>query len=607
MSLVHGAIRRPWRIQVADIVAGATPAPLIVPIAVALWIESVSRIDVPRLDDYGLPPALPVTWYLALALLLGGAVAELHADAPRPAVVALYAAAIVLVLYGTVPLLTETPQYTWTYKHIGVTRFFELHGHTDPSVDIYNHWPGFFALAALASQVAGMPNPVAYAAWAEVVFAGLGGLMVAAAAHVTVGSARVAGAAALIFILGNWIGQSYFAPQALAFTFTMGLLVIVLAHRDRAHGRIATFLVLGAQRITRTRQLSDSVSVGGRLSKKAIASILLVDAVLIPTHQLTPYIVLLSLGCLMVLGMVRPRWILAVMTVMTLAYLAVNATYLQEHFKLFTGLNPLSNLQHSTGGYGSDPMPGVHFAGYAGLALTCLVWVGAAAATWSLARRGLAARALPLLALALAPCAIFFGQNYAGEAVYRVTLFTTPWCSILIAWALCLLPHPRLRLAITGGTVGVMAVLFVLAFLGQATINLIQEGEAKASDAIYERGRPGAVIMPAAPNFPTRYGPRYDLFVAGAGDRPNLMRLPQFRYRPLGASAIPAIIRETTKYSPNAYLVFSTSMENYARIFRLTPPGAIHDLEVAIARSPRFRLWYGNQDARVYELVPGRR
>jgi hypothetical protein len=329
--------------------------------------------------------------------------------------------------------------------------------------------------------------------------------------------------------------------------------------------------------------------------------------VLIPTHQLTPYIVLLNVGCLMVLGMVRPRWVLAVMTVMTLAYLAVNARYLQENYQLFTGLNPLSNLQHSTGGYGSEPMPGVHFAGRAGLALTSLVWVGAAVAAWSLARRGLAARALPLLALALAPFAIFFGQNYAGEAVYRVTLFTTAWCSILIAWALCLLPRPRLRLAVTGGTLGVMAVLFVLAFLGQATINIIQEGEAKASDVIYAHGRPGSVVMPVAPNFPTRYGPRYDLFVAGTGDRPNLLRIPQFRYRPLGASTIPAIIRETTKYSPNAYLVFSTSMENYARIFRLTPPGAIHNLEVAIARSPRFRLWYGNSDARVYELVRPRR
>jgi hypothetical protein len=600
---MQGAIRRSSRTAAADVLGRTSTALLIVPVAVALWILSVSAVDVSSLDDYGLPPALPAPWYLALALLIGGAVAALHADAPRPVAVALYLAAIVFVLYGTVPLLTKVPQYTWTYKHIGVTRYFEAHGHTDPSLDIYHHWPGFFALAALASRVAGLPNPVSYAAWAEVLFAGLGALISAAAARVIVGSGRVAGAAALIFIITNWIGQSYFAPQALAFTLTMALLVILLAHRRAVDGRVAAFLVRGAQRITRTPQLADSGSLSRRLPKASIVTVLLIDAVLIPTHQLTPYVLLVSVGVLVALDMVRPRWILAVMALLTLAYLAVNAKYLQENFQLFTGLNPFKNLEHSTGGYGGDPLPGVHFAGRAGLALTSLLFVGAAVATWSLGRKGLAARALPVIALAAAPWAIFFGQNYGGEAVYRATLFATPWCSILIAWALALMRRPRLRLAVTGGSLGVMAILFVLAFLGQATINIIQEGEARASNALYARARPGSVIMPVAPNFPTRYGARYELFVAGVGDRPNLLRLPRFRYRPLGRSTIPAIIAETTKYSPNAYLVFSTSMENYARIFRLTPPGAIHDLELAVAQSPRFRLWYGNEDARVYQLV----
>jgi hypothetical protein len=616
MSAVHGTVRRfavtrrghrEWRIDPAAVLASTGGALLVVSIAMALWVWSVSAVDISRLDDYGLPPALPLRWYLALALLLGGAVAALRAEAPRPMVLGLYAVGIVFVLYGTVPLLTKVPQYTWTYKHIGVTRFFEVHGHTDPSLDIYNHWPGFFALAALVSRVVGMPNPAAYAAWAEVVFAGLGALMVAAAARVAVGSPRVAGTAAFLFILGNWIGQSYFAPQALAFTLTMALLVIVLEHRGHADGRIAAFVLRCGERITKRPQLPDPASPSTRLRKPSIVWILLIDAILIPTHQLTPYMALLSVGALMALGMVRPRWVLAVMTLLTLAYLAINAKYLQDNYQLFTGLNPLGNLQHSTGGYGSEPLPGVHFAGHAGLVLTSLIWGGAAVATWSLARRGLAARALPLVALAVAPYAIFFGQNYEGEAVYRVTLFTTPWCSILIAWALSLLPRPRLRLALTGGTLGIMAILFVLAFLGQATINIIHKGEAQASDYLYAHARADSVIMPIAPNFPTRYGPRYSVFVAGVGDRPNLVSLPQFRHRPLGPRTIPGIIRETKKYSPHAYVVFSTAMETYARIFRLTPPGAIHDLELAVARSPRFRLWYGNKDARIYELVHPRR
>src|SRR5829696_4993289 len=142
-SVLQGVMRRVSRMEAAEVLARTSSPLLIVPVAMLLWISSVSAVDVSSLDDYGLPPALPVTWYLALALLIGGALAALHADTPRPLVVALYAAAIVLVLYGTVPLLTKVPQYTWTYKHIGVTRYFESHGHDDPSLDIYHHWPGF--------------------------------------------------------------------------------------------------------------------------------------------------------------------------------------------------------------------------------------------------------------------------------------------------------------------------------------------------------------------------------------------------------------------------------------------------------------------------------
>jgi hypothetical protein len=588
----------------AELAGSISAVVLILPTALLLWIFSLSAVDVGTLDDYGLTTALPVTWYVALAGLVGGTILVLRAQQPRGVLLALYAGALVAMLYATVPLVSEAPQYSWVYKHIGVTRYLELHGQTNPQLDIYNRWPGFFALAALASRAAGMPNPVTYAAWAEPFFAGLSAVLVAAAARAVVASTRVAGTAAVVFLLANWVGQSYFAPQALGFVLGLAIIVVILRYRRPLGGPVARLLVRAAERVGGAQQ-PDAGSGHSRLPVPAIAAVLGLDAVLVPTHQLTPYILLLSVMALIALGVVRPRWIVGVMAIFTAGYLALNLGYVQEHFQLLTSLDPFRNVEHSTG-YGDNPLPGIAFAGMAGRGLTFAMWLGAICAVAWLARRGLMARALPVVVLAVAPFALAFGQSYGGEISFRVTLFSLPWSSILIAWGLSTIPHRRVRLALTGATLAALAALFVPAFLGLATINLIGEGEVKASDALDAHAPAHAVLMPAAPNFPTRYGPGYDRFIGSVDTRPNILQVRSFRNRPLGPRDVPAVIAQILHYGPTGFLIFSTSQENYARMFQLTPPGALHNLERAVARSPRFRLWYGNPDARIYELVRGR-
>ena len=69
------------------------------------------------------------------------------------------------MIHGTAPLLFAEPRYAWTYKHIGVVQYINLHGALDASIDIYHNWPGFFALAAWFGRIAGINTPLAYAAW----------------------------------------------------------------------------------------------------------------------------------------------------------------------------------------------------------------------------------------------------------------------------------------------------------------------------------------------------------------------------------------------------------------------------------------------------------
>jgi hypothetical protein len=593
-------------VGMTEAIRSTNGAVVIIPASLTAWGLSLGAVDVSRLGQYGLLPALPIGWYAALAGLLGGAVMALRAEKPRTLVLSAYMAAIVVVLYGTVPAVSAVPQYSWVYKHIGVTRFLELHGHVNRSVDIYNRWPGFFAVSALASRVAGMPNPVAFAGWAEPVFAGLAALFVGSIAQTVVGSIRVAATAALLFILSNWVGQSLYAPQSLAFILNLFVLLLVLRHRSGAHGPIARFLVRAAEMVARRPQDPDFGAGTGRPPRSFAVIVLFTDAVLIPTHQLTPYMLLFSVACLSALGVMQQRWLLLPMLALTLGYLGWNWHYVEQNFGVFSSLNPFSNVQHAAD-YGGNPMPGIQLAGRAGRSLSFLMWLGALASCWWLARKALFRKALPLVALTVAPFAAIFGQNYGGEIALRVTLFTIPSCSILIAWGLETIRNKNLRTALLATALFATAAIFIPASpMGQAELDHISKGEVQASEALYVSAPPDSVLMTVGPNFPVRYGPRYDRFTGEIDDRPTILRGREFQHRPLGARDLPPIIKLIRRYSPHGYLVFSKAQDTYARMYRLTPRGALADLEAAVARSPRFRLWYRNQDAQIYQVLPVR-
>jgi hypothetical protein len=182
----------------------ALPALLVA--GVTLWVISLSHIHLTSLGTYGLPPALPITWYVGLGALVGGAVIAIWGvEHPRPWVIACFLLAVTLVLYMTIPSVATEPQYSWVYKHIGVARFIEAHGYTQGSVDIYNRWPGFFAAVAVIAQLAGRNDPTTFATYAEPMYALLAVLLVAAIGWSVTHDRRVAGSAALIFLLSNWV------------------------------------------------------------------------------------------------------------------------------------------------------------------------------------------------------------------------------------------------------------------------------------------------------------------------------------------------------------------------------------------------------------------
>lgn len=148
--------RRGHAIQVTRVISGVTAgegatrvvSPLAVPAlrrallaiapvapltaALVLWSLSLLAIDVDLLGEYGLLRELPLAWYVALGALVLGAATAASARRPTGWVIAAYVAAVVIVVYATVPLVAEAPRFAWTYKHIGVTRLTGLEGGSSP-------------------------------------------------------------------------------------------------------------------------------------------------------------------------------------------------------------------------------------------------------------------------------------------------------------------------------------------------------------------------------------------------------------------------------------------------------------------------------------------
>ena len=572
-------------------------------LALVVWALSLRAIDVTGLGKLGLPPELPLGWYLSFSVLvLGGTMACWHSRS-SPWLTAAYVLGLVVVVYATVPLVSDAPHYPWVYKHIGVSRFIEAGGGIDSSVDIYNRWPGLFALGAGFAEWAGL-DPLRYAAWAEPAFATAKVLLVAAVAYTVSRDRRVAGYSALLFAVGNWIGQSYFAPQPVA--WIMGLTVVLLLMRQFATGDVNAFVGRVTARVFKAGQSVTPLSE--RLPWRdgwVVAGILVINSAVVVTHQLTPYLLLLQLGALAVVGALRSRWVLVAMGVTTVAYLVPQFDYVQKNFGFFSGANPGQNIKTD-----SATLAGLSFFNrHAGGILSAFLILLMLGAAMRLARLGRARLAVPIVILGLAPFAMLFGNNYGGEASLRIFLFSSPWRDMAVALAIATLAAARVRMVAALGVSAVIATLFVPAFYGGEHVRHIPESEVDAAEHFYANAPAGSVLMLAAPQFPMKVGARYPVMRGpeAADDRPNIVGEKEFQERPLGIADVPAVIGAMRQFSRRAgFLVFATTGLGFARFYNIAPPGELERLERVVARSPRFTLWYRNDDTRIYRVALGR-
>ncbi len=472
-------------------------------IGLGAWAFGVTQLRPSAIGDYGLLASANVFFLLGLALLMVGFVLELARSAPRGWLLTLDLIGLIVAIHATVPIIFGgTPEYAWVYKHVGIISSFAHSGRlTDPG-NIYDQWPALFAAVAAISSLAHV-NTLSFAAWAPLAFELADALLLFAIFRLLVSERRVAFLAVALYEgMIAWVGQDYLSPQAFGYLLWLAVALIILrwlrapAPEPGAGGRLARLrapLVAGMAAVPKTTR------------SQRLVAIVLVTAIyfaIVAAHQLTPYAVLAGVGALALADLLRPRWLVVLLAAVAAAYLAPRYNLIANNFGgLFSGGNPIQNASGARG---------THHAG--GEALTAQSVRALAAGMWLLAlgtvvqRRKALGRVLIPALLAFSPFVILGAQSYGGEAIYRVFLFSAPWCALLIAGALFELRLPR-RLPIRWPLTAAICVAALFAGLqglyGPVSVNAFTGSELSASRWLYAHAPKGSLIVLPVDNFPT--------------------------------------------------------------------------------------------------------
>jgi O-antigen/teichoic acid export membrane protein len=565
--------------------------------ALAAWLVSLARTDVTSVGEFGLLGTIDPLFLVAVVAALAGFVVEVRRPgAPRRLVLAAYLGLAILLVHATTPLLLEEPQYAWTYKHVGVIEYVLAHGYVAGGPDIYQQWPAFFTAVAALADLLGV-SALAAAPWAPVVFTVLSSTLVAALARTLGGDVRVVWSAAMAFVCITWVGQDYLAPQGLAFVLALGIFYLVLRYLRPGAGSRQP----GHPQWTRMA---------------AIVLVALTTAVLSATHQLSPYLVAAVVAAFVVARLVRPWWVALIVGAIPVLYLVPRYGFVTGSFNLLDGFDLFANASGNGGEWGST---GQAVSAVVVRTLSLSVWAGAAWAVWRAGRQWRTPSVLAPAIGAVVPFGLLLAQSYGGEAIYRVFLFSAPWCALLLAgrWGPL---APRAVAASVAGRLGLRRVLgtaAVVVFTALALLSTVQgrhgqlmvdrqaPAEVEAARHLYAHAQPGATIILATPNFPSRLAANYGEFNRTVvGPDPDLVPGAGLRDATLNAQYLPVIesYAESIPGSPT-YLVVGDGMRRYATYFGALPDGSLDTLERALDRDPQWTVWYDNGEVTIYERL----
>ena len=600
-----------WRVVAADVL-GAAPLAA----GLGLWTVALQHVDLGSMTDFGLLSVLPRTMYAALAAVTIGFFVALGRKVVREWILGLHVLALIAIVHGTPAILYGTLRYAWAWKHVGIVDYIDRHGSVNPDISFlaaYHNWPGFFALVAMFTRLAGLHSALAVASWGPVFFNVLSLLALLMIFRALTDDRRLRWFAVWLFFVANWIGQDYFSPQAFAYFLYLTLIGVCLtwfklaAPSEASLGRwlrsrrLAGLVRAVLVRADETAPPSESVTPLQRVGLTAL--VVGLAAVIVSSHQLTPLMLLLALTALVVFQRINLRHLPLVVAVLTAGWIAYGAVgFLRGN--LYWVVDSIGQAQNNASAtlinLGSASHGQVVVA-EVDRALSVLVlglaFVGAL--------RRLRAGKLDLTAglLAVAPFFLLPTNSYGGEMLFRVYFFALPFVALLAAGLV--FPRPREGSAWPAAAAaallsGVVLVGFLFAYYGKERQNYFSKDEVRASQFLYHAAPPGSLLVSGVEDYPWAFRnyETYTYFAIGEQPTPDMRRLLAEPVRHIGN------LIGGGSFSAG-YVVITRSQESATDETGLMPAGSLARVVRELAASPRFRVVWRSPDATIFRYVPG--
>ena len=602
---------------------------LLLPGSLVLWVIGVSRTNAANVGSYGLPPLLPPVFYAGIALLVVSASIELIRSRTSTSRMALHATALVVMLYGTAPLVYQEGRYGWLYKTIGVVQYVNAHGQLNPQIDIYQNWPGFFALAGWFDKVAGVGSPLEYAKWAQLVFE-LAALPLLYLCYDALSlTFRQRWVALMLYSASNWVGQDYLSPQALGTILSLGIMALAMRWLSMGNfsGRNKRARELHADTAPRA---PDQKQLARPARLATCCTLILIFFVLTFTHELSPYLLIVQLGLLMVPRLLRPRWLPLALAAVALGYLLPHFSFVNQHFGILSSLgnffgNAAPPSSATSTGYVIPPHS-EKVIEECQKVLSLSMWGLALVGAW--VRRRSKRTVLTLLILAFSPFLLLALVAYGNEGILRVYLFSLPWTAALVASAVAPAPslvrqirsswgkrrrrrensenrHEELSLRrLLDGLRIALALAFALtlffpSFFGDDSFNVMPESEVTAMTSL-QQNYPVGPVFSAVENGAEEDTSRYNSFswltIFGGVVAPGA---------PVNADIANVIAQDAHSYtggSQPAYVVVAPSMVAYNAAYAVTYASSFSTLLNSLARSHVWKLIDKVDGTYIYEL-----
>jgi hypothetical protein len=462
------------------------------------------------------------------------------------------AATLLMIIVQRLPrtVTTDLPMYAWTYKHLGVVDYISHSHDLARDVDIYNGWPGLFALTAWFSDLTGL-SATTIAHWYTPMFH-------VAFAILVYGVARSWGlptmsAITAVFLVStlNWVEQDYFSPQATTMLFAAGILILVGLSRHRPLGTTLIIQLFAAGTVT---------------------------------HQLTPYWLLMVIGALVVTRRMKPWWIVIPLAALLVAYLLYNWDQASQ-YTLFSS-DVLKNADTNIPTVG---VLGQRVTSAGVRSLSACIWIVTALVLLLRWRRK--QPFWPMAVLALSPMLILGGQNYGGEAVFRVFLYSLTGCCLVLAPVLLVALQGSARRC--GGALVALLVatgLSAQGYTGSWYANVMPRVQVETARVVLGQAELPAYLTAVAPVWPerssfryvdyARFNPHYDGLMINAVNLAG-------RHFDTDSDYEQFVYALDSHADASTYLIITDQMQVYSWYFGILPWDALPNLKERLKRDTK--------------------